>query len=101
METAQRAIDEGADYLIFGSVFPTRSHPDRAPQGWEALRAVCASSRVPVYAIGGVTAENAEMCLEAGACGVAVIGAAWTENIEGSVRELLTQLDDLPVVVKH
>ena len=101
LEAAQRAIEEGADYLIFGSVFPTASHPESAPQGLETLRAVCQSSRVPVYAIGGVNAENATSCLDAGARGVASIGAAWTENIESEVRELLTALDDLPIVVKH
>lgn len=101
LETAQRAIEEGADYLIFGAIFPTNSHPDQAPQGLEPLREVCALSRVPVYAIGGVTVENAASCLEAGARGVAVVGAAWTENIENDVRALLTALDDLPVVVKH
>ena len=101
METAQRAIEEGADYLIFGSVFLTASHPESAPQGLDVLRAVCKASRVPVYAIGGVNAENAASCLDVGARGVAVIGAAWTENIESDVRALLTALDDLPVVVKH
>ncbi len=100
-ETAQRALEEGADYLIFGSIFPTNSHPESAPQGLEKLREVCALSRVPVYAIGGANAENAASCVEAGARGVAVIGAAWTENIESGVRELLTALDDLPIVVKH
>ena len=100
-ETVQRAIEEGADYLIYGSIFPTASHPDQTPQGLDSLREVCASSRIPVYAIGGVTAENAASCLEAGARGVATIGATWTENIETDVRALLTALDDLPVVVKH
>lgn len=100
-ETAKRAIEEGADYLIFGSVFPTKSHPESAPQGIGKLREVCAQSRVPVYAIGGVNAQNAQACLDAGAHGVATISAVWEEDVEKNVREILTALDDLPVVIKH
>ncbi len=44
-----------------------------APQGIERLREVCRAVRIPVLAIGGVTVENANSCLAAGAAGVAAI----------------------------
>ncbi len=89
LESAHRAAEQGADYLVFGSVFQTQSHPGAAPAGLEMLREVCAAVEVPVFAIGGITAQNAKSCLAAGAHGIAVIGAVWdAENIEAAVREL-------------
>ncbi len=89
LESARRAAEQGADYLIFGSVFETQSHPGAAPAGLKMLREVCASVAVPVFAIGGVTLRNARLCLEAGAQGIAVIGAAWdAPDVETAVCEL-------------
>ncbi len=91
LESARRAAEHGADYLVFGSVFQTLSHPDSLPAGLAKLRAVCAAVDVPVFAIGGITAQNADSCFAAGAYGIAVIGAAWdAANIEAAVRDLAT-----------
>jgi thiamine biosynthesis protein ThiS len=62
-----------ADYLVAGAVFETESHPGQAPAGPEMLRAVCAAVHVPVLAIGGITPERIQTCLDAGASGVAVL----------------------------
>lgn len=64
---------EGADYVVAGTIFASRSHPDEAPAGIDFLRAVCESVSIPVIAIGGVTPENAGDCIAAGAAGVAVL----------------------------
>jgi thiamine-phosphate pyrophosphorylase len=58
------------DYVTFGAVFGSGGKP---PRGVEALRAVVASSDMPVVAVGGVTVENAPACVAAGAAGVAAI----------------------------
>lgn len=63
-----------AHYLVFGPVFAPGSKPG-AGAGLEALRRVCAASRRPVLAIGGVTAEHVAACVQAGAAGVAVVSA--------------------------
>jgi thiamine-phosphate pyrophosphorylase len=68
--TAER---EGADYVVFGPVWPSPSHPDEEPQGTSALAAVAGAVRIPVLAIGGVTLERAEECARAGAAGYAAI----------------------------
>lgn len=75
LEEALAAERSGADYLIFGHIFPTGSKPGLAPRGLEALAEVCGRVRVPVLAIGGVTAANAALVRRAGAAGVAVMSA--------------------------
>ncbi len=74
LDEALGAERDGADYIIFGPVFPTPSKLSYGPpQGIAKLAEVCRSVRIPVLAIGGVTLENAAECLRAGAAGVAAI----------------------------
>ena len=64
----------GADVALLSPVYPTESHPDAPALGLEALEAACRTAGpMPVFALGGVTFENAEACLAAGAAGVAGI----------------------------
>jgi len=94
LETAQRAAAEGADYIVFGPVFPTPSHPESKGCGLEVMSEVAASVSIPVFAIGGIDAVNADSCRKAGAHGVAVIRAIWErENVEEAVRELVQVLE--------
>lgn len=65
----------GADWLLVGTVFPSRSHPGGETLGLDGLRAVAAAGIAPVVAIGGMTPENAAETVAAGAHGVAVISA--------------------------
>jgi thiamine-phosphate pyrophosphorylase len=72
VEQARRNVD----IILFAPVFQKAVGGQlMAPgQGLETLRAVCrAAAPTPVYALGGVTLENAPDCLEAGAAGVAGI----------------------------
>jgi len=63
-----------ADYLIFGTVFPSASKPDRQSQGLERLNALTAAATVPILAIGGIDPARAAACRAAGAAGIAAIG---------------------------
>ena len=73
LEAAKRAEVEGADFVIFGPVWPSASHPDVTPVGIDALTEVAHSVRLPVLAIGGVTEERIAECHAAGAAGYAAI----------------------------
>jgi len=73
VEAAQEAEDQGADYVVFGPVFPTRTHPDATPVGLDALGEVAASVKIHVLAIGGVEPALEESCWKAGAAGFAAV----------------------------
>jgi thiamine-phosphate diphosphorylase len=72
---AVAAADAGADYLTFGHVFPTTTHPGLPPRGLHELRDIVQSVDVPVLAIGGITADNLDDVLATGCAGIAVISA--------------------------
>jgi len=72
VEELRAAENEGADFAVFGPVFASVTK-SVVPIGVEALRIAVASVRLQVYALGGVTAANAALCIEAGAAGVAGI----------------------------
>ena len=69
------------DYVAVGAVFPTSTKGDAAFAGLGELAAVKAASPLPVVAIGGIDAGNADEVLGAGADGLAVISAI----LEGDV----------------
>src|SRR6266849_6728145 len=73
LESALRAESEGADYVIFGPVWASASHPGFAPAGLPALAEVARALDIPVLAIGGVTEARIAECAAAGAAGYAAI----------------------------
>ena len=74
LNEVMRASHLGADAVFLSPVFPTRSHPDRAPLTDARANFIARSVRMPVYALGGVTEENAGR-LANGFSGIAAIGA--------------------------
>ncbi|GAB5534061.1 MAG: thiamine phosphate synthase [Rubricoccaceae bacterium] len=95
-EQAQAAEADGADYIGFGPVFPTRSKENPASvKGLDGLATTCAAVSIPVIAIAGITPERVALCLDAGAWGVAVMTAITTaRNPIESTRAFRRQLDD-------
>lgn len=65
----------GADAALLSSVFPTASHPGAPVLGVWRFVALCRRSPLPVYALGGVSAETARRLLGSPCAGVAAIGA--------------------------
>jgi thiamine-phosphate pyrophosphorylase len=90
LASAQAAESDGADYIFFGPVFSTPSKATFGePQGLQPLREVCRAVKIPVLAIGGVTAQNAAQCLDSGASGIAAIRLFQESS---RLEELLQQL---------
>jgi thiamine-phosphate diphosphorylase len=74
---AANVVADGADYVIFGTVFPSASHPGGATSGVEGLRDAIEAAGAPVVAIGGITPERVAAVRATGAHGVAVLGGVW------------------------
>jgi len=70
---AAEAVAEGADLLVVGTMFASRSHPGLIPAGPSLVRKIAGHSTVPLIGIGGITAANAPQVIAAGASGVAAI----------------------------
>jgi thiamine-phosphate pyrophosphorylase len=87
VETAQAAR---ADYVVFGPVFETASKLQYGPPvGLEELRKAAAQASIPVLALGGLTLDRVQSCLDAGAAGIAGISIFQScPSVEVRVREL-------------
>ena len=67
------AARAGADAALLAPAFPTLSHRDRTPLGVARLRLMAARAVLPVYALGGVTAQTAQRLAGARLAGIAAI----------------------------
>lgn len=65
------------DYVSLSPVQVTQSHPERAPLGWQGFTELARQAKVPVYALGGMTATDVAKAKNCGGQGVAAIGAWW------------------------
>jgi thiamine-phosphate pyrophosphorylase len=70
VKEAIAAEKSGADFIVFGPIFDS---PGKSAVGLEPLRKVAGSVKIPVLAIGGITAANTNEVLNAGAAGIAGI----------------------------
>lgn len=84
---AERAATNGADYIAFGSFFPSRTKPDGVRADPALLRDARAQLNVPLVAIGGITPENGAALLAAGADALAVISGVFDQpDVEAAAR---------------
>jgi thiamine-phosphate pyrophosphorylase len=93
VETVEQALlaeDAGADYLGVGAVFPTSTKTDADSVSYEELKAICEAVKIPVVAIGGITADNLMELQGSGVAGIAVISAILAKkDISAATKELL------------
>lgn len=73
LDLAKAAERSGADYVAFGRFFNSQTKPGAVQAEIELLTQAKACLRVPVVAIGGITLNNAESLIKAGADSLAVI----------------------------
>lgn len=88
LELAREAEARGADYVAFGSFYASSTKPQAGRAPLQLLHDA-AGMKLPVVAIGGITAENAPELIAAGADAIAVISALFdAPDIEAAARAL-------------
>ena len=76
LQEAQRAQQEGADFITLGPIYETSSKAEYGPPlGLDALKTIRKQIRIPILALGGIQRERIHEVLEAGADGIALISA--------------------------
>ncbi len=92
LERAQQAQRQGADYIAFGSFYPSPTKPD-AKRAHPKLLQQWRNQPLPVCAIGGITPDNAPALIDSGADMLAVISALWHSNdIAATVSAFLARI---------
>lgn len=90
LEQAKAAVDEEVDYLAASPLFYTKTKTDCAhPWGLEGLKRLCAISKCPVIAIGGINETNVRQVIESGAVGVAVVSAIFNSPCPRTAASIL------------
>ena len=74
-EQARRALAAGPDYIAIGPVYATGTKPGAKPVTLDYVRWAAANVSIPWFAIGGITLENVERVLAAGAHRICVVSA--------------------------
>ena len=94
LDLALAAREAGADYVAFGSAFPSSTKPEATRAPLSLYREARARLDLPIVAIGGITTENAYNVIEAGADAVAVISALFdSPDIEAAARSFSRLFD--------
>lgn len=84
---ARAAQAAGADYVAFGSFFPSPTKPGAVRATPALLREARAAVKLPIVAIGGITPDNGGLLIAAGADALAVIdGVFGQRDIEAAAR---------------
>ena len=80
LDRAQQASKSGADYIAFGAFFSSPSKPDAAHATPDIIQTAKQRFKLPVVAIGGITPENGQSLIEAGADMLAVISGIYASE---------------------
>ncbi len=99
LEQAIKAEQDGADYLGVGAIFSSPTKPNAINTSIETLQAITRTVKIPVVAIGGITADNVDSLKDTGISGVAVISEIYdngdvktaTNKLYNKVKTVLTK----------
>ena len=72
-----RAEQLSCDYALLSPVLPTASHPGAPTLGWAQFADLASDRSIPIYALGGLGADDLEQAQQYGAHGIALLRGAW------------------------
>lgn len=91
LSLAREAAGNGADYIAFGSFFASATKPGALRADVELLACARRILTVPIVAIGGITLDNAQPLIAAGADALAVVAALFdSADVEQTARRFAT-----------
>lgn len=94
-ESGQAASQDGAEYVLAGPIYKSKSKSDTKPSGSSLISDITGDSSLPVLAVGGITAEKVPEVIEAGAAGIAVVSAiADADDPKAAAAELTAALNE-------
>lgn len=73
VEEAMECEKLGASYVTASPIYETQCKPDVAARGLQYLSDVVNAVSIPVFALGGISNENSNECIEAGASGICMM----------------------------
>lgn len=79
LQALQAGEAMGASFGVLSPINYTSAHPDIEPIGWQGMKAITAQLSIPVYALGGVSADDEAAALAAGGRGIAGNKGLWKE----------------------
>ena len=79
LESLQKGESLGANFGVLSPINYTSAHPDIEPIGWDGMRAIVDQLKMPLYALGGVSADDEAAAKRAGGQGVAGNKGYWKE----------------------
>lgn len=98
-EQALRALAEKPAYIAIGPVYATGTKPGAKPVGLEYVRWAAANVRIPWFAIGGITLENLNDVIAAGARRVCVVSAILNApNVREACQAFAERLRSAPLI---
>jgi 8-oxo-dGTP diphosphatase len=85
-EELAHAGELALDFAVLGPVAATPTHPFATPLGWDGFARIADGSRLPVFALGGLSATDLDAAIDHGAHGVALRRAAWSDARQCNVK---------------
>ena len=92
LELAEQALQAGASYLAFGAFFPSKTKPNAKPAPLSLIQEAKEKVNLPIVAIGGISVDNADQIVTAGADMVAVIHALYAHKKVTATAQQFHQL---------
>lgn len=98
IDRAAKAVAAGADYIAFGSFYPSSTKPNAVRANKELIIETRARFTVPIVAIGGITIDNATPLIESGVNAIAIVSALFdTANIAETAKQFTALFDNYHV----